>query len=288
MAARPKGTNNRSVRQKTKRLAESDPPDQVSGPINWLAHLDRKAARLRRRANWSDLAPYCFWFIRYSHLRLDAPPDALQQELKKREAEIRGADLRILGTLSPDLRQQLAALVCDTINDFERFRDRQRTLTRLRNLRNDQGRKLAAKVKGAITAVSDLHSYAWNLDPWLREPTAGIAKKFLVEINVIQTERRMNPRRIADWADLHIRMVTEDDNHPVPDDPTSSGMVKLYWFFHHGCELNTDEAEVRTALVRNALWTEYADAVRFVPTYTGSESAGCDAVRKAVTRFRPS
>jgi hypothetical protein len=64
-------------------------------------------------------------------------------------------------------------------------------------------------------------------------------------------------------------------------------MVMLYWFFRHECKLPAGESEVRTAMIRKSFWAKFGiEKVVFRPKYSADESLGCEAVRKAVERFR--
>jgi hypothetical protein len=62
--------------------------------------------------------------------------------------------------------------------------------------------------------------------------------------------------------------------------------VQLYWLFRHGFDFDAGEAELRAALIRNCLWKDFAKPVRCSSRNLRDQSIGCDAVRKAVQRFR--
>jgi hypothetical protein len=88
-------------------------------------------------------------------------------------------------------------------------------------------------------------------------------------------------------AQKHIEIATESMS-VGSEDVEVFGMVQLYWFFRHECNLNGDESEVRVARLRNAFWIENgASAVTYRAKYIAGQSQGCEAVHVAVRRFRP-
>jgi len=47
------------------------------------------------------------------------------------------------------------------------------------------------------------------------------------------------------------------------------------------------ESEVRVAMIRNSFWKAYGvGIIKYCDRYRGDEPVGCEAVRKAVSRFR--
>ena len=134
-----------------------------------------------------------------------------------------------------------------------------------------------------IQALGDLMSYAKRSNATLAPRYFGLAKKCLA-----QFERAAD----SDWL-TRVKSLAQDRSSTeyikfLALTPLESEMVKLYWFFRHECGLQTGECEVRAALIRNCFWTKHGvRAVKIRQRYQDGETRGCDAVRRAVERFRP-
>jgi hypothetical protein len=172
-------------------------------------------------------------------------------------------------------RKQLAALLLDTIDSLKSYNAEGQSAKRVNKLASKpwRVRTLNKKIKKAQAAMQELRDYARPLD--IRDVSI-VVDACLKKLSVLVTEDR-TPEF---YESIEVM-------YPTPRDPVGRGMVQLYWFFRHGCELEGRKAEVRVGRIRNALWKEYG--VTEVPVrsdYETGESRGCGAVRSAVRRFR--
>jgi hypothetical protein len=268
-------------------------------PINWLTSVDERAAILPRAAHWLEY-PY-FLFARYPDLQ-PAPVSqpkyrkidfqsgrrVFEQALIKWEERLATHDKasRCLDKLSAEQRRQLAALISDCIANFEwyelyvKHRDELSAITREADRRIRQVRK---KIKKAGDALEEAIKYGSELDPLLSSEFTLAAKKRLKELLAEDEDsliRSLPPSTFWKGALDHLPQF-----HPVRENPTTTAMVQVFWFFKHDCKLSGHESEVRVALIRNSFWTAWTKPVKYLPFYDGADSQGCTAVRKAVSRF---
>jgi hypothetical protein len=245
--------------------------------FNTLADLDTLAATLPKARSWLDY-PY-FMFVRFPHLRPVRNGSEFWQKIEEWENQIEcdSKARRALADLKPVLRKQLAGLLVDIVAELEMYK---RKISRPPKtfLAEAQRRKrmLLRKREKARRELANLRSYARDLDRLMAGDDEEAAGRCLEILGGI---------RDYDYVSV---LEGLRGTHPVPDDPTVRGMVDLYWFFRHACNLTGDEAEVRVALLRNAFWIKYGvSEVDCRPTYIAGESKGCQAVHEAVRRFRP-
>jgi hypothetical protein len=193
--------------------------------------------------------------------------------------------------LNPEQRQQLSALLVETIDAFEGCK-RQGARSQMRRQLADEAsrrtRMLDRKLEKARKAVKELEDYTGDPDERSVDPLSdarqilsrkyGVAaQRALRELDV----QRTTPKEIGFYESLR-------SEYETPERVEGFGMVKLYWFFRHGCGLTGDESEVRVARLRNAFWTEHGmSRVEYRRTYRDGESRGCEAVHVAVRRWRP-
>jgi hypothetical protein len=214
-----------------------------------------------------------------------------QQALAEWESKIECCARRALKELRPDLRQQLAALVHDTVSDLDWYAQHKVELARLKKLAGEADRRrrmLARKVNRAYDALTKLRDYASGLDPRIGESHVRLASWCLEQMGPFRNRPSDSLNHVPTgnyWRELHSGLLANSDTHPVPDDPTQVNMVKLYWFFRHGCKLRAGEAELRTALIRNEFWNQCVPRVRPVLDHATGKPVGCLAVRHAVQRF---
>ncbi|MDA2934030.1 hypothetical protein MYX82_06775, partial [Acidobacteria bacterium AH-259-D05] len=195
-----------------------------------------------------------------------------------------------LKDLAKEQRQQVAALLIDSMVSFEIYKPDARVAKELGELGREAPwrlRMLKRKIDKARAALEDLRDYSEKLHSTMR----GNSRELSWE------------RRDSKWAAEHCMKTLDEvelckpesfrENYEskislsqYPRDPTTFNMVKFYWLFRHGCELSGHESEVRVALIRNAFWTEWTKPVTVRHGYDGVESQGCDAVHRAVSRFR--
>jgi hypothetical protein len=257
---------------------------------------DRKAKKLPRASGFLESGYPAFWFARYRRLRplpisgdprskLECESDyktfsSLLSEWEERISSHPDGN-RVLTDLNARLRQQLAALLLDTITDLENYRSRKKSANRLQKVANEAQRRtrvLVGKVAKIHSALEKLRKYAERIDPLLGREYALTAKSCLKQL----TNLRMHDDPSAD-----LRMLNETENE-TPKDPVNFAMVQLYCFFRHGCRVPGDEAEVRVGLLRNSFWWKYE--IASVPIRTAydsktAESKGCDAVHQAFLRY---
>jgi hypothetical protein len=167
----------------------------------------------------------------------------------------------------------LAALVNDTVCELTDYTDRKEPLEHRRKLASEAARRrrmLGRKLANARASLKDLRNYAQCLDSLHGMQSIGdAARECLKRLNVPLRKRTFEP------------LGSSSDN------PTAFGMVRLYWFFGHGCRLSGDESEVRVALIRNAFWREFGvETVPYRAKYEDAQSKGCEAVHVVVNRFR--
>jgi len=255
--------------------------------FNWLADFDTRTKKLPRATTWWDYSH--FIFARFPSLQphpespVKALKESFRRELARWEEQIAGhTTARVtLDKLSPDLRRQLAALLSDTIEDLERFTNRRKKKEWFGKIASDGqawSRILRSKHRDACLALQNLVSYCKKRDDYLSSDLRQKAEQSLL------TLQQVKPLGIptAPFA-KSIR----DEVAALTEDPSTGRMVQTYWFFRAGCGLNGDESEVRTALIRNAFWTHYGvSKVVYRDVYRAGDSRGCEAVRKAITRFR--
>lgn len=277
-------------------LAESG---QDSNLFNWLRDLDSREPSLSPARSWLNY-PY-FMFARHPRLQ---PKDGANVETGRRSFEKTLSDqesrmakhehgANILQGLTPEQQQQLSALVVDCLAEFEEHGERAKhgkNLTRLTKEAASRQRGLDKKVSQVRTALEQLYLYAQKLDPWLGTAHAGFAQNGLTALKELShyqsaeewEKDRQNHGRIAQI--------------PSPNDPTTSAMVQLYWFFRHECRFSANESEIRVALIREACFGRWKKPIRIVPFHKSArsgcksipdpESRGAGAVAQAVRRFR--
>jgi hypothetical protein len=261
-------------------------------PFNWLDGLDREAATLPRATNWVE--PYGpFMLARYTHLRpLPIPGNGHSQILcdsgeKTAAQRLAEWELRIaesnkaavcLNGLGAGQRQQLAALVIETVCDLEmREADSRsaRWASRVRKEAPARLRGLDRRLQKARLAIEELYAFARD------SGTVGLDYRLAAD-KALKAMTMKCPPDAKEYAEVA-------SEHPTPERVEVFGMVRLYWFFRYECDLSGHESELRTALLRNTFWSEYnIDEVPYRPEYEAGIHKGCDTVHVAVTRFRPS
>ena len=149
--------------------------------------------------------------------------------------------------LDDELRKQLAALLLDIHCDFEEYGSGKAKFPKRRKLglqAASRHRMVERKLAKIRAALGDLRSYVADLD---RSHGLG----YLCDIADAHLKRlpaHVEPPTVGPlgW------MLTDDTVEPWDskrNDPTTAGMVRVYWFFRNGCNLSGDESEVRTALI---------------------------------------
>ena len=192
----------------------------------------------------------------------------------------------VLDGLDAKQRKQLSALLVDTCRDLQTYasyRAERRRATGIANEADRRQKMLDRKLRHASKALQDLSRYARKLDRVLGARYEQAAE------DCLKTLRDLRPLQPPDTGAKYRNALTGLKlYHPCPEDPNSSAMAEFFWFFRHECQLPANEAEVRTAKIRNAFWTEWVPKVKFNPEdqYPG-KSKGCSAVRQAIRRYRP-
>jgi len=255
----------------------STPRVRKSGLCNWLQELDKKMEVLSDRLTWSDLGyEGCPLFILTRYPKLGGVTRSfIDAEIEHCEEQISEDPITrcVPDGLGSHERKQLAALLLDTIEALKSYNAARRSAKRVNKLAREPGkvRILNKKFQKTQATLQELGDYAKSLDiqdvRWVAD--ACLKKLSVLPIGDTEFYRSIKPM------------------YPTPKDPVGRGMVQLYWFFRHGCGLSGDEAEVRVARIRNALWTEHGvRKVDYRPNYQIGESKGCDAVHVTVLRFK--
>jgi hypothetical protein len=188
---------------------------------------------------------------------------------------------RALQGLDRPLRKQLAGLVLETYVELEKHFDEKEKKRRFPSLHRE--RVLLQKVARARQLLEELRNDAKHLCT----QTSNIPHVQRAADSI----RRLAEHYLEETSNILDRFGPARSFEPLPriaQNPTTFAMVKLYWFFRHGCRLSGHEAEVRTALIRNAFWKKFGiPPVEFFREYRPDQSMGCPAVHQAVLRFRP-
>lgn len=248
--------------------------------FNWLADLDTKAKDLPPAQEWHEYT--AFMYARYPRLK---PRDVPRSEYKevsqiiswwKKSILSHDEAERCMTGLSARLQAELAALTRDTSLALESYRERRdvaRSIDKLRTEGPRRHRKLIRKFKRVIDTLTELQAACEkSIYPALAEPLQKTISECLLVLH------QMSPTPIYPNS-------FPESGEPFLS-PLDKGMAQLYWFFRHGCSLSGDESEVRTALIRNAFWTDHGvRRVSFREKYEDAESRGCGAVQQAVRRF---
>jgi len=265
---------------RSRKRTAPDTEDNV--PVNWLAHLDEWAKTASPATIWRN--PYGYFpLTRYPRLRPHDDPAGRRTYLQHLGKQVSDIDAnpeaaQAIEGLSLRQRSEVAALVFDCTLDLQehtRWRgedENYESLTRQaeRLARNLESCKRSmrkafdhfASATSGLTPMLDAEKIRWELENHIAA----------VEATILTSKLKGAVKRSSYYQ-------------AFADDPTALAMVKLFWLFHYGCRLSVGKSEVRVALIRNGLWSEYTKSTRYA--VGGPEEArGCDAVRKAVERFR--
>lgn len=264
--------------------------------FNWLDWFDGEAKKLPPATSW--LGYSYFMFARYPRLRpvvLKAPNrsqlnlhaghrafrESLSEWLRQIQASREARD--VLTGLSPCQRNQLAALVADSVEGFHGVGEYQARLKVHKDLcalavRAPRCQRLRHK------KLSEARSALERLIEYERSVAHDLGKDLLVPA---ENSLKCLPEQVPKIPDFH-RLLNDPALHTTPIKTANKYMVRLYWFFRHGCKLSGDDSEVRVALIRNAFWRPHGVPwVDYRKNYATGESRGCDAVHIAVRRYPP-
>lgn len=284
------------------------------GRINWLEVVDSVSAKLPRARSWINY-PY-FYFARHPQLQpldsvdrkhqlhLEICRKTFQEELQKWESRIAGNEIscRVLEGLDSRPRAQLTGLMLDCHADIDDYVSRlpyhkllkkwasevprsERMLKRkLKNLHEvldnlrcaltsagpSRERSVNSRIKAYKHVEKDLENYLMGIAPLLRP------RHLLGDVL---------PRPPSITLPYLKRLLSTPGFHVIPEDPVAPCMIKLYWFFHHGCGVPGNQSEVRTALLRNTFWQNHKiPRVEYKERADAEGSAECAAVKRAVQR----
>jgi len=177
---------------------KKDPPNTEA--VNWLELSDEEAPTLPRAKGWCNF-PY-FLQIRYPDLQptpLSGPPTSQTERIKHRlfkleketfyetladfrtQIETHEEASRAVEDLTEDQRQQVAALLVDSITSFEKYKPDANFAKELKQLERQAPRRLRTlkrKIDTARDALQKLHDYSselhwtlrggWSQDGWHR------------------------------------------------------------------------------------------------------------------------
>jgi hypothetical protein len=259
------------------------------GSFDWLEDYDKRAKELARANCWTDYS--FFTFARLPHLQpasTDLPCSAGAEWFssvlafhEKQIAQHPKAKVALNG-LSEHLKKQLAALESDIWDDLQKFvsrRDRKQSFSKLAAQGDSWSRMLRSKHRTACQAVEGLLKYCSERDSIL---SGELRQRATAALKALRGPSPPEIPSVTDAAGIRAELAA------ITHDPTTEGMAQLYWFFRSGCKLSGHESEVRTALIRNAFWTQLGiPEVKYREKYQDAKSRGCDAVKQAVRRFKP-
>jgi hypothetical protein len=271
-------------------------------PSNWLAWLDRKAPTLTRATNW---VADPFMLARYSNLRPQPISGSdrsriaceIQEQIASRvftewESRIaRTAETSVcLNGLNAEQRKQLAALLIQTITEIEMHAPEKRSSQWARCLRREAPARLHGlnrRLQKAQQAVEELQAYAQDSKADKTDNEAQhLARQLVGQIYGIVADKALKALTMKSLPKVG-QFIGIADEHPIAKRVEAFGMVQLYWFFRHECDLTGDESEVRVARLRNAFWNEYdVSEVPYRKKSHVTESRGCGAVHTAVVNYR--
>ncbi|HTC63607.1 MAG TPA: hypothetical protein VK709_12250 [Candidatus Saccharimonadales bacterium] len=262
-------------------------------PFDWLKDLDQRGCRLPRAVHISDYP--LFYFARYPSLRphtirrkpldealKEAGYEYYGQLLSECEKKVESRCGRAAENLTSGQRIQLFALLIDIQDEIQRFKSRRRDTDRFGTLAREGPalqkqlpRNLSAARRSLLLLVGRSRRYE------LLDPPTG--RKYRVAASAALDQLRNLPKLEKRSFDGFATISRE--LRPVTKGSITYAMVRLYWFFHSGCGLRRDEAEVRVALLRNGLWKSDVDEVDFSLGDDSDLPKGCRAVYVAVSRY---
>jgi hypothetical protein len=289
-----------------------------AAPENWLAWLDEQVRTVGPPTHWSNAD--AFVLVRYPHLRpkrpcapegtslkgvplpkLEVAQEAYDEECRDFWRDVASWESkitawkrarRVLKGLTSEERQQLAALLSDSelsLHEYPKRKQLKRMLQSLVKAGPAQARKLKRKLHKFTQAAEDYRNYSTEIHPWLRPGSAQPAGRILAAARGGLKNAAPEAARNDSLDGLNKLAKAPSFRKEVDllaENPLEREMVMLYWFFKRECMLLAGESEVRVAMIRNSFWAKFGiEKVVYRSKYSGFESAGCDAVRRAVLRF---
>jgi hypothetical protein len=183
--------------------------------------------------------------------------------------------LRKLGVIE-GLSAEQAAGLSSLVGEFYAQGDSVKWLTPQKRQRREWARegharirKLRAKIKAARFAVNAVRGYLGQLDVPISRTVNDALDSAVAALDPSQLE---NASRVIALLD--------------PSSTTRpQAMVALYEYFVSVCKLPRDEAQVRTGEIGNYLWDWNVTVIK-KPKARSDQRKGCEAVRKAIPRYR--
>jgi hypothetical protein len=264
---------------------------------NWLAEEDAWALEQPQAISWNDYSH--FVFARHPHLQPAPCPEprpsrsidfiefgrrVFNEHLSGYQSQLASDEKmkRVLEGLSADQQIQLAALVIDSILDFEfdcvARRDDDYKNSRFREVTNRRN-LLVKKTLKAKKALEDLARYAsCELRYGVGTLHGTVARNCLADFDKYL--------QATSSAQLVNARTPEDSKAASVLSAATMGMVKLYFFFFYGCiGIPSEESAIRVALIRNKFWRDWVDEVKEYSSGRDIESHGSGAVRQALSRW---
>jgi hypothetical protein len=279
---------------------------------NWLKELDKEVKKFPASANWQEHPVFkfarcrLFMMARYPRLARPFSDEILCREFSRGEVQIseHPSARSVVDDLNARQRTELAALFLDTITSLQVYGAYKPLARRVQKLAGEEPRRMRMLVRKSDkvwAALRELRDYAKSLDSLLGREYLLAADACLNQFEKLfgkpfdgEDDKKADPgvrakRFLGKPKNDAYSWFFESIKSEYPlslEDPTTLGMVQLYWLFRHGCELSGHESEVRVGMIRNAFWTKYD--VSSVPLRRGTaeESKGCNAVHTAVLRFK--
>jgi hypothetical protein len=284
---------------------------RLSKSINWLETLDMLMASYEPSPYWD----YQNWFIYARYRRMSPgfgpvtrPTNESQHEPltydKIMSEWTRKLDDRVptvVKGLSQGQKEQLAALIIDSIDSFEARLTDKSTKDYMRDfLKRERAweHKLDNKAKAVLRAVEKWKREIKKKSPYpikeLSYDNSGIEIRTIPRVFrtghsdakiVEDILRLLKNRRAQSLPEDSKRVMTKVIDSCRVKNPAAGYMVFMYWFFRHDCKCLIGDAEERVALIRNTFWNDLAKPVKLNSDYYYEDAKGCNAVRIAVERF---
>jgi hypothetical protein len=282
-------------------------PKRSRSKINWLKRLDQRIEGSDLRESWSvalaEEGCPTFIIVRYPLLKRRHTDQGLAYYVRTGEKMLRTSKNRdrILGELNWEQTQQLAALVLDikeSMRTYGSYRVSVRRNQELSKVGPRRLKKLESKRRDAQDALESLRKYAHKVGAILGFEYERLAVNCLEILTMCidelpekkvsaygyprRTVSRMRRVIFAASAYKYLRGLKGPSQQF--EEPSTRGLVQLFWFFHHEAAIPVGEAEVKVAMIAN----DFLDmTLKYVSQDGDAESRGCDAVRKAVERYSP-
>jgi hypothetical protein len=260
---------------------------------DWLQLVDKHAASLPKASAWCDYR--FFYYARFPRLR-PAPTRQFklgdytfggdhyfQQEIKDCQCRLESHPEAgmVLQRLSPSLKRQLAALVCDIENELDHYNEAYKTQFEALELAAREAERLQPK-------LNKLTQSLWDELAKYRDEVAKMPEHIGREFRIwVESCMRGMAQLRHERPPGHFR---ESKKYHEAENPTDHHTAELYWFFKSplGCGLAANEAQVRAGLIRKHFLSKWGAAacIDIVLKQEKGRPKGCAVVRMALRKLR--